>query len=184
MEKWKEFQDQSQLVSLGLCSPQPTAFHKHSDENPVKSHLVWQLMYNYTLSQFIFIKGSLIYNIHLEILVFITFYCLCQKATCLLITLPATYCKNNFKKFLKNPIVSKNYFINITKDTFVLIIGNAKGFRGFMPGRGLKTKYSPNCVFKRDWFQDAQGNQNPRTLKSHIKWCQICIEPMTSSYIL
>ena len=99
MEKWKEFQDQSQLVSLGLCSPQPTAFHKHSDENPVKSHLVWQLMYNYTLSQFIFIKGSLIYNIHLEILVFITFYCLCQKATCLLITLPATYCKNNFKKY-------------------------------------------------------------------------------------
>ena len=88
MEKWKEFQDQSQLVSLGLCSPQPTAFHKHSDENPVKSHLVWQLMYNYTLSQFIFIKGSLIYNIHLGILVFITFYYLCQKATCLLIVLP------------------------------------------------------------------------------------------------
>lgn len=88
LEKWKEFQDQSQLVSLGLCSPQPTVFHKHSDENPVKSHLVWQLIYNYTLSQFIFIKASLIYSIHLGILVFITFYYLCQKATCLLITLP------------------------------------------------------------------------------------------------
>ena len=71
--------------------------------------------------------------------------------------------------------VAKKKFQVSPKDIFVLITGNTKGFRGFMPGRGLKTKYSPNCVFKRDWFQDAQGYQNPRTLKSHIKWCSVCI---------